>query len=266
MHGFPAITMVFDTLNIAGLPVYWQEDRSSFVRDFVVSEKSEPVIRVNFSDNLLSSHSVQYTDKPVSHFLRTASGDILVSDEHWSEVTSYCLPKDNKDYALPLAAICSRFSDFGVLLAHAALVEFNGEGIMFAGPSGIGKTTQAQLWEKFKCAEIINGDKAFIRNVDGAFYAYGLPWKGSSEYCLNKSVPLKAIVVLKQSAENSINKLQSDLIELFMPHIFFPHWDKDCLINALDTFDILINNVPVYLLECRPDNDAVQLTYNTIFG
>lgn len=253
-------------ISIAGLPVYWQKDRMDFVRAFIVSDEHEPVIRINFLDNLLSSHSVQYTDETISHFLKTASGDILFADKDWSNVTSYCLPKENKDYALPLAAICSRFSYFGTLLVHASFIEYNGEGIIFTGPSGIGKTTQAQLWEMFKEARIINGDKVFIRNENGSFNAYGLPWKGSSEYCLNRKAPLKAIVILKQSMNNSIRKLEEETIECFMPHVFFPHWDKKCLDKALDTFDSLIKTVPVYLLECKANCEAVDLTYETIFG
>ena len=266
MPGSPVIIRDFNMLSLAGLPVYWQEDRLSFVEDFVVDETTDPVIKVSFADELISSHSVQYTDKPFSCFLKSPGGDILIADKNWSEVTSYGLSKENKDYALPLAALCSGFSAFGVLLAHASLIDFNGEGILFTGPSGIGKTTQARLWENFRGAQVINGDKAFIRNFDGTFIAYGLPWKGSSEYCLNKSVPLKAIVVLKQSEKNSIRKLEAESVENLMPHIFFPHWDSDCLLRALDIFDSLVKNVSVYLLECRPDNDAVQLTYETLFG
>lgn len=253
-------------IRLAGLPVYWQEERSDFVRGFVVSDEAEPVISIRFSDSLLSSHSVQYTDEPVAHFLKSAAGDILIADDTWENVTSYCLPVENRDYALPLAALCSRFSYFDTLLVHASFVEYNGEGVIFSGPSGIGKTTQAQLWEKYNQAQIINGDKAFIRNENGSFNAYGLPWKGSSEYCLNKKAPLKAIVILKQSAENSVRKLGTQAVESFMPHVFFPHWDKKSLEKALDTFDSLIKNVPVYLLECRADSEAAELACKTIFG
>ena len=265
-HGLSATIRDFNMISLAGLPVYWQEDRSDFVRDFIVSDEAEPVVRINFSDSLLSSHSVQYTDEVVAHFLKSAAGDILIADDSWEKVTSYCLPEGNRDYALPLAALCSRFSYFGTLLAHASVIEYNGEGVIFSGPSGIGKTTQAQLWEKYKQAQIINGDKVFIRHENDGFNAYGLPWKGSSEYCLNRKVPLKAVVILKQSEKNSVRKLGAESVECFMPHVFFPHWDKNCLEKALDIFDTLIKNVPVYLLECRADSEAAELMCKTIFG
>ena len=103
--------------------------------------------------------------------------------------------------------------------------------------------------------------------MEGQTYAYGAPWKGSSPYCLNRKVPVKAVVALRQAKENSIQKLDSlACMEYFMPHLFLPHWDQTCLNRALDTFDQILRNVPVYLLKCRPDEDAVLLTKEQIYG
>ena len=41
---------------------------------------------------------------------------------------------------------------------HSSLIRSHGEGLMFIGPSGIGKTTQAELWHAYRNADIINGD------------------------------------------------------------------------------------------------------------
>jgi hypothetical protein len=169
-------------------------------------------------------------------------------------------------YALALAAICSKFSYYDAFLMHASCVNVNGEGIIFAGNSGVGKTTQAELWQKYLNAEIINGDKAFIREINGAFYGCGLPWKGSSDYCLSNKTKLNGIVVLRQAKKNKITKLDAaQATEYFMPHIFMPHWDRKCLDNVLGIFEKIIETVPVFLLECLPDEDAVKLTYTALF-
>lgn len=252
-------------IRIADLPVEWQKENCNFAEDFVSCEK-EPVIRIRFMDRMQECHSVQYAGKCAEHLLRGKNGDILLANDDWSEAVSYYLPDYDKDFVLPLAAICSRFSSFNTLLTHSSFVTLKGKGILFTGYSGVGKTTQAELWENFLGAEIVNGDKAFVRETDGTFFAYGLPWKGSSEYCLNRKAPLSAIVVLRQSGENRITKLGETATEYILPHVFLPHWDKDCLNKALDTFDRLLKNVPVFLLECRPDEDAVRLTHDEIFG
>lgn len=252
-------------IRIADLPIEWQSDCSDFVRDFSVEAKEKAVLDVGFEKSLPECHGIQYCTAPSERFLRLENGEFACADSEWTKVTSY-YPTPNGMYALPLAAICSRFSYYNAFLTHASCVSINGEGIVFVGSSGIGKTTQAELWQKHLGAEIINGDKAFIREIDGDFYGCGLPWKGSSEYCLNKKTRLKGIVVLRQARENKITRLDEvSATEYFMPHAFLPYWDERCLDNTLITVDRLLDKVPVFLLECLPDEDAVRLVHNMVF-
>lgn len=252
-------------LRIADLPIEWQSEYSDFVKTFSVATNEEPVISVRFEKTLPECHGIQYGAAPSEKFLRLENGEFAFANADWSEVTSY-YPATSGMHALPLAAICSKFSYYNALLMHASCININGEGIVFTGNSGVGKTTQAELWQEYLGAEIINGDKAFVREINGDFYACGLPWKGSSEYCLNKKTKLKGIVVLRQAKENKITKLDEvKATECFMPHIFMPHWDEKCLDNTFATSGNIIKKVPVVLLECRPDEGAVKLTYKTLF-
>lgn len=252
-------------IRIADLPVEWQDEYSDYVKAFSTETEEEPVISVRFDSRLPECHGIQYSEKPAERFLRLENGEFAFANADWSEVTSF-FPAPSGIHALPLAAICSKFSYYGAFLMHASCVDVGGEGVIFTGCSGIGKTTQAELWQKNLGAEIINGDKVFVRQIDGDFYGCGLPWKGSCEYCLNKKTRLKGIVVLRQAGENRITRLDAaQATELFMPHIFMPHWDKACLENTFDTLENIFERVPVMLLECRPDEDAVKLTYSTLF-
>lgn len=253
-------------IKLVDLPIDWQENRQPFAEMFLTDSEESPVMSLKFSDRLSSCHSIQYADCSSEHFLYGNCGDVLLANDDWSDATSYLLPKYDKDYALPLAALCSRFSYFEALLSHASFVKYQDKAVLFTGYSGVGKTTQAELWSRYLDAEIVNGDKVFVRNVDGKFNAYGLPWKGSSDYCVNTKAELAAVVVLRQADSNRITRLENNAAEYFMPHIFFPHWDKVCLGNALDVFDKLIKSTPVWLLECRPDEEAVKITLDAIFG
>lgn len=252
-------------IHIADLPVEWQDEYSDFVKGFSSETQDKPLISVQFDMSMAECHGIQYSEKSSENFLRLDNGEFACADAEWTEVTSFFSSASGM-YALPLAAICSRFSFFDAMLLHASCVSLDGNGVIFTGYSGIGKTTQAQLWEKHLGAEIINGDKIFIRKIEDTFYGCGLPWKGSSDYCLNKKTRLNGIVVLRQSKENKISKLDTaQAMEYFIPHIFMPHWDKKCLGNVLDTLEKLLSDVPVMLLECRADEDAVKLTYNSLF-
>lgn len=252
-------------ISIADLPVEWQDEYSDFVKGFAAQTDEKPIISVRFDMSMPECHGIQYCEKPSEHFLRLENGEFACVNSDWSEAVSF-FPSPSGGYALPLAAICSKFSYYNALLMHASCVDINGEGVIFIGFSGVGKTTQAELWQKFLGAEIINGDKMFVREINGSFYGCGLPWKGSSPYCLNRKTKLRGVIILRQAKENVIARLgAAQTTEKFLPHLFMPHWDDGCLEKALDTFGRLIENVPVYMLECRPDEDAVKLTYNELF-
>lgn len=150
---------------------------------------------------------------------------------------------------------------------HSSLISQQNQGIMFLGPSGIGKTTQAELWQKYRSSLIINGDIVFVQETDSGFLGWGTPWHGSSPYCENTSVPLKAMVVLKQSDQNSIRELTGfEKVTEVSNSVFYPQWLENGMELCLETLDHLLTSIPVYELRCRPDEDAVRLTEQTIFS
>lgn len=93
------------------------------------------------------------------------------------------------------------------LLLHASFIRWQGSGILFSAPSGTGKSTQANLWVQHQGAEVINGDRAALRQVGGRWQAFGLPYAGSSGVYRNESVPISALVVLRQGKENRLRSL-----------------------------------------------------------
>ena len=211
------------------------------------------------------SFGVEYVSKEFAHFLRSESSPscVLFSNSDWTQ-SDIC---DGNSDELMIAAVYSVLCKEKTLFIHSATVDFDGEGIVFVGPSGIGKTTQAELWQKYAGADVINGDKIFVRKEKNGFEVYASPWKGSSPYCLNRNVPLKAVVVLRQSKENSIRRLNAqELYEYLVPHVFLPFWDENCMNYALETLDEFLTDTQVYLLECRPDEEAVNITKKVLSG
>ena len=149
---------------------------------------------------------------------------------------------------------------------HSSLICTNNRGLMFLGPSGIGKTTQAELWNKYRDALIINGDIVFVQETEDAFLGWGTPWHGSSPYCENTSVPVHAMIVLKQAPENSIRELTGfEKVSEVSNSVFYPRWLENGMELCLETLDHLLSKVPVYELSCRPDEDAVRLVEETVF-
>ena len=151
------------------------------------------------------------------------------------------------------------------LILHAAFIRWQGQGILFSAPSGTGKSTQASLWEKHMKAEILNGDRAGIRCVDGQWMAYGLPYAGSSHIYSKESAPISAIVVLQQGAENIIQPLTAAAaLRALFPEFSAHRWNPAFMNKMLDISSAMLSQIPVYCLQCRPDYGAVQLLLNTL--
>lgn len=154
------------------------------------------------------------------------------------------------------------------LMIHAAFIRWQEKGILFTAPSGTGKSTQAELWKKYEGADILNGDRAAVRRDEsGCWQAYGLPYAGSSGIYRNEKAPLSAVVVLRQAEENRIRRLgMLEIIQKLYPETTVHQWEPDFIEKALTLLTELAGEVPIYLLECRPDRGAVEAVKNVLIG
>ena len=145
------------------------------------------------------------------------------------------------------------------MILHSSFISYDGKGILFTAPSQTGKSTQADLWEKYENAEIINGDRTGIRKMDGKWTAYGLPIAGSSGIYKNKKAEISHIIVLRQGKENKLTKLspREAFIKLYSETLVHT-WDKEFQENIVNMITDVVQSVPIYQYECLPDKSAVD--------
>lgn len=151
------------------------------------------------------------------------------------------------------------FAENERMLLHASFVQTKEGAILFTGPSGIGKSTQAALWEQYQDAEVINGDRTLLYEQDGRMIAAGSPCAGTSGIYKNKQTALLAIVVLEQGLTNQIERLRGNacLLPLIMESNF-PYMDRKMREFQLDLYCRLEKQIPVYHYRCRKDKSAVD--------
>jgi len=150
------------------------------------------------------------------------------------------------------------------ILIHSSAFAIGGKGVIVSAPSGTGKSTHARLWKERFGDEItlVNDDRPAIRLFDNVPMLCGTPWSGSTDIYSNMKVPLKCIVMLEQSPSNCIERLDTDrALQLLIPRCFLPYFDSELMDKAISTLEKLIGDVPVYLLKCRPDQEAVELVW-----
>lgn len=160
---------------------------------------------------------------------------------------------------------CRMITSGGFIL-HGAAIEYRGQGVIFSGISGSGKSTQAHLWQHYRQALILNGDCPAIRLQDGVHRVYGTPWNGTSGEAINRNVPLKAIVMVKQGKENKIRKLdKNQAVKAILSNILRSNFDMSLLDTCIAYAQQLIEQVNVYELVCTIDEEAVEVAERIIF-
>ena len=229
-------------------------------------DRQEPICSVYCVPELFQ-HGVECMTPchPVSHVLGLTPDHtgVLMADDCFEHMTARTKRAEFLGEVL-LPGVYSRLTYFRTTFHHGALIHIPGYGgVMFVGPSRIGKTTQAMLWETLRGAEIINGDKVFLglrENRPGEVVAYGSPWQGSSPYRVNRSTSLRAVVSLKRMSEKYIRSLsEAESLGVMMTGTFMPGWDVRLTERVMDSVGEMLSVPAMFEMSCYPDGSAVDM-------
>lgn len=150
-----------------------------------------------------------------------------------------------------------------MLKVHASVTELGGKALLFLGVSGTGKSTHSRLWRQYvPGAQLLNDDEPIVRVMsDGSIRVFGCPWSGSTPCYRDASAEVAAFVHLYQSPENKLVRLRGrDSFDSLYSSSAFLHSDKRRHMATFTTIADVLERVPVYRLDCRPDEGAVALT------
>ena len=190
--------------------------------------------------------------------------------EDGKTVELFCLPGErervrclaNLFYHIQLESLLLRQN---CVILHAACVETALGGLLFSGPSGIGKSTQAELWCRFEGARLLNGDRPILGRRSGVWRAYGSPYAGSSKCYRNDSTPVRALILLEQGPACVIRRAScAEAVRRLLEQITLNQWDPAFVSRVCALLDALLGEIPVYVLRCTPDRRAVDLLRQTL--
>lgn len=158
-------------------------------------------------------------------------------------------------------------------LIHGASISYEDKGYLFTAPSGTGKSTHIRLWKKHlgDKVKIVNGDKPFVsldEDANGTILPliYGTPWAGKERWHRNCCEPLKGICFVQRGTTNTIRKMKPEegAMMLFR-QVYIPE-DSASVGRTLELVDLLIKNVPLYLLTCDISEEAVRCSFEAMTG
>ena len=156
----------------------------------------------------------------------------------------------------------------GTLLIHASVVTNNGCGYLFLGKSGTGKSTHSNLWLKHvNGSELLNDDNPVVVITESDVKVYGSPWSGKTPCYKNLSATIGAFVRIQQSRVNQAHRERSlQSFAILLPSMSTMKWDKRIYDGVCSSVAQLVERVPLYTLECRPDQEAAEVCSATIMS
>lgn len=161
--------------------------------------------------------------------------------------------------------LCERLVFDDIILFHCSALMCNEKAILFTAPSGTGKSTHSALWRKVygNSVKMINDDKPLIKFGSG-ITVYGTPYGGKNNIQNNISAPVKAIIILHQSPNNYITKLDS---KNAFPRLLSQTYRCSSIEGAERTLRLVdrLSKLPVYSMGCNISEDAAIMAYNTVF-
>ena len=239
-------------------------------------EDGEPLFSLTIDSGVVPEYTEVYPSKKKVGIIpgRTASGN-YVFDYKSRTKSEGCLicSKDYREGQLIITGdIPTRFlrilyalatAGKDTLVLHAVVVSYGGKGYMFIAPSGTGKSTHARLWlEHIEGTELVNDDFPVVRGN----MVYGSPWGWRTPCYRNVSYPIGGMVRLSQASFNKIRRLSS--IEAYM-NLFVSSADKKYFGSRIadkmhQLEERLASTIPMWHLECLPDEAAARLCHDTI--
>jgi hypothetical protein len=94
---------------------------------------------------------------------------------------------------------------------------------------------------------------------------YGSPWSGKTPCYKNISLPVGGFVQLAQAPFNRIRQLKGiEAYAVLVPSISGKRWERTIADGLHQTENELVSRIPVWYLECLPDEAAAQLCHQTV--
>ena len=147
----------------------------------------------------------------------------------------------------------------GVEVHACGVVDSLGQGHLFLGQSGAGKTTLARLWEKKPGVTILSDDRIVLRKADEKFWMFGTPWHGEGRMSSPCRAPLRRIYFLRRGEKNEFipQRVPASIGGLFACS-FLPFYNPGAVEFSMAFYEEVVKKVQCGELRVFPDERVVD--------
>jgi len=168
---------------------------------------------------------------------------------------NYPIPQD-----LEIVFFVNWLSQFSDLILHASGIVYEGKGYIFAGQSGVGKSTMAASLAKEAGVTVLGEDQIILRLIDDKFWIFGTPWHVNRSLCSPSGVPLEKVFFLEKNGIQT-TKLISRIngVTRLLQTAFIPYYRPEVVKKLLERLDLLSEHVPMNLLSYELGTNVLSM-------
>lgn len=147
----------------------------------------------------------------------------------------------------------------GAEIHACGVIDLAGNGYLFAGHSGAGKSTTARLWRERGGITILSDDRIILRKSDGKVWMYGTPWHGDAGLASPARIPLTGIYFLEKGQKNELTQLKATgaTARLFACS-FPPFYSRQGLDFTLGFLEEVVRQTPCHELRFVPNEKVIN--------
>ena len=147
----------------------------------------------------------------------------------------------------------------GAEVHSCGLVNAQGEGHLFVGQSGAGKSTMARLWQSQPGIQILSDDRIVLRKIGQELWMYGTPWHGEAGFGSANRAPLTRIYFLQHGQKNELlPQRPAQAIGHLFTCSFPPCYNPEAVDFTLGFFEEVVQAVPCFALRFLCDETVVE--------
>ncbi len=141
------------------------------------------------------------------------------------------------------------------IMIHASGICYKGQGYLFSGISGSGKSTMVKLWN-ISGVKVIHDDRLIVRKEGKGYMMYNTPVYNNDE---PQESWLDRIYIIEHGKENELRILkEAESVSCIMTNCIQHNWDTDIIARLLDSVSDLSSAIPVARFFFRPDRSAIE--------
>jgi hypothetical protein len=184
------------------------------------------------------------------------AGELILSSQVY-ERESDCCPLEYPADELLITNYLAHHG-LGIEVHGCGVVDAETGGHLFLGHSGVGKSTTARIWERFRAPEILSDDRIILRLHNGELWMYGTPWHGEAAFASSGRAKLNRIHILRQGSENRLTALrQASAVGEIFARSFPPFHSAVGLERTIEFIRRALDVVPCFEFEFLPDASSV---------